>query len=128
MSGENISIFLAFAAGVLSFLSPCVLPLVPAYLGHLAGVTVQAKTDSTYNRNIIINRHGAVQRPRAVRVIVVSHALAFVLGFSLGFYWCAGLFVAGLHPLCPTTERPGTDCLRTEHAGGLSDWLPLPHH
>lgn len=37
MDGSNISLAAAFAAGVLSFLSPCVLPLVPGYLALLAG-------------------------------------------------------------------------------------------
>jgi cytochrome c-type biogenesis protein len=39
-SGSQISLFLAFAAGVISFLSPCVLPLVPAYLGYLSGAAL----------------------------------------------------------------------------------------
>ena len=40
MSGDNLTILVAFAAGLLSFLSPCVLPLVPAYLGQLTAVAV----------------------------------------------------------------------------------------
>jgi len=40
--GTTISIALAFLAGLLSFLSPCVLPLVPIYLGYLAGTTIAA--------------------------------------------------------------------------------------
>jgi cytochrome c biogenesis protein CcdA len=38
--GATISIPLAFLAGLLSFLSPCVLPLVPVYLGYLTGTTM----------------------------------------------------------------------------------------
>jgi len=38
----NISLFLAFLGGLVSFLSPCVLPLVPAYLGYLSGTVVGA--------------------------------------------------------------------------------------
>ena len=34
---------LAFSAGLLSFLSPCVLPLVPAYIGYLSGTVVGAR-------------------------------------------------------------------------------------
>ncbi len=61
----------AFGAGVLSFLSPCVLPLVPAYIGHLAGASL---------------RPGA---PAVDRATTVSHALAFVLGFTTVFvlFW-----------------------------------------
>ena len=40
MATGNVSVLLAFLAGVISFLSPCVLPLAPAYIGHLAGTTV----------------------------------------------------------------------------------------
>lgn len=39
-SSSQISLLLAFAAGVISFLSPCVLPLVPAYLGYLSGAAL----------------------------------------------------------------------------------------
>jgi cytochrome c-type biogenesis protein len=61
----------AFVAGLLSFLSPCVLPLVPAYIGHLAGASLSP---------------GA---PTVSRATTVSHALAFVLGFSVVFvlFW-----------------------------------------
>lgn len=56
----------AFLAGIIAFLSPCCLPLVPAYLGHLAGVTSL--------------------EPEAVRrAATFRHALAFVLGFSAIF-------------------------------------------
>jgi cytochrome c-type biogenesis protein len=40
LAGSTISIPLAFAAGLLSFLSPCVLPLVPIYLGYLTGTAL----------------------------------------------------------------------------------------
>ena len=44
MSGDNLTILVAVAAGVISFLSPCVLPLVPAYLGQLTAVAVACLT------------------------------------------------------------------------------------
>ena len=56
----------AFLAGLLSFLSPCVLPLVPSYLGFLTGMTDPEEF--------------AGRRPAAL-----GHALCFVLGFSLVF-------------------------------------------
>jgi cytochrome c-type biogenesis protein len=43
--GTTISVPLAFLAGLLSFLSPCVLPLVPIYLGYLTGTTVATKPE-----------------------------------------------------------------------------------
>lgn len=64
----NVPLFLlAFAAGLLSFLSPCVLPLVPIYIGYLSGAVVTPE---------------GVTVPRAQ---VMTHALAFVLGFTTIF-------------------------------------------
>ncbi|HYM16804.1 MAG TPA: cytochrome c biogenesis protein CcdA [Dehalococcoidia bacterium] len=57
----------AFAAGLLSFLSPCVLPLVPAYLAHLTGTTA------------------TLDPGRSARRETVTHAVAFVLGFTAVF-------------------------------------------
>ena len=61
----SVGVLVAFAAGLLSFLSPCVLPLVPSYIGFLTGMTAP----------------DAVNRRR----ITVTHALFFVLGFTLVF-------------------------------------------
>jgi cytochrome c-type biogenesis protein len=63
----NVSLLLAFAAGTLSFAAPCVLPLVPAYLGYLSGQVVK-REDSTVSR-----------------WTTLSHGLSFVLGFSAIF-------------------------------------------
>ncbi|MCJ7549041.1 MAG: cytochrome c biogenesis protein CcdA, partial [Anaerolineae bacterium] len=63
------NIGLAFLAGMASFLAPCVLPLVPAYLSYLSGYTV-----------------GSSETVDAkTRSHVVMHALAFVLGFTIVF-------------------------------------------
>jgi cytochrome c-type biogenesis protein len=119
-----MNVAIAFGAGLLSFLSPCVLPLVPAFLADLTGAAVRGEP---------------VARSQALR-----HAAAFVLGFSAVFtglwlaiaafasaagelrYWferIGGLFliVLGLHltgvitiPLLATTRQfrvggiPGT--------------------
>jgi cytochrome c-type biogenesis protein len=40
MQGSNITVWIAFAAGILSFLSPCVLPLVPGYISLMSGVSI----------------------------------------------------------------------------------------
>ncbi|MCB0175556.1 MAG: cytochrome c biogenesis protein CcdA, partial [Anaerolineae bacterium] len=66
MGFENITIFAAFFAGLLSFISPCVLPLIPVYLGYLSGSTLT----------------GDEPPPRQV---VFSHALMFVAGFTFIF-------------------------------------------
>jgi cytochrome c-type biogenesis protein len=61
----GLGLFVAFAAGLLSFLSPCVLPLVPSYVGFLTGMTLPELSDR--------------------RRVAAIHALLFVVGFSLVF-------------------------------------------
>ena len=61
----NVGVAIAFGAGLASFLSPCVLPLIPSYVTFITGMTLDD-----------------VQRSRRVALI---HALLFVLGFSLIF-------------------------------------------
>ncbi len=61
----------AFIAGLLSFISPCVLPLVPPYLCYLAGISLEEFSGST-------------SAPKASRRVFIS-AFAFVLGFSMVF-------------------------------------------
>lgn len=63
----EVTVWLAFAAGVISFLSPCVFPLVPAYLAQLTGTTV--------SDNKII----------AERSLIFSRSIGFIIGFSLIF-------------------------------------------
>ncbi|MEJ2315261.1 MAG: cytochrome c biogenesis protein CcdA [Nitrospirota bacterium] len=62
---------LAFAAGVLSFLSPCVLPLVPSYVSFITGMSFEELTERS-------------DRAR-VRRLTITNSLAFVLGFSVVF-------------------------------------------
>jgi len=72
MSGaQDLSLFLALAAGFLSFLSPCVLPLLPSYLVFITGLSLEELT------------RGDPQRKR--RRIILLHSLLFVLGFSALF-------------------------------------------
>ena len=47
MSGSDLTLLVAFGAGLLSFLSPCVLPLIPAYIGQLTVVAVIGRTSAT---------------------------------------------------------------------------------
>ena len=62
---------IAFLAGVISFLSPCVLPLIPSYLSFITGVSVQDLRNSSIASD--------------VRLRVSLHALLFILGFSSVF-------------------------------------------
>lgn len=66
--GDNLTIAVALGAGLLSFLSPCVLPLVPAYIGQLSAVAVVGRAS------------GEMSRWLAVR-----HAVAYVSGFGAVF-------------------------------------------
>ncbi len=69
MAGTELSIAVAVGAGVISFLSPCVLPLVPAYLGQMTAIAVAA------------SESGAPPS----RWTAVRHALAYVAGFGVVF-------------------------------------------
>lgn len=64
---KDISIFLAFSAGLLSFLSPCVLPLVPAYISYLTGSSIE---ELKYNKT---------------KLLTLYKSFGFVLGFSVIF-------------------------------------------
>jgi cytochrome c biogenesis protein CcdA/peroxiredoxin len=79
---NDISIGLAFLVGVISFLSPCVLPLVPAYIGYLGG----RMTNRVANQ-VTVNAGGqvAVQPTSRSRFDIVLHGVFFVLGFTFVF-------------------------------------------
>ncbi|MBI4811403.1 MAG: cytochrome c biogenesis protein CcdA [Ignavibacteriales bacterium] len=68
---ENVTIVTAFIFGVLSFISPCVLPIVPGYLSFISGVSFE-EMQNTDNRTQIRKR-------------ILLNALLFVLGFSIVF-------------------------------------------
>jgi cytochrome c-type biogenesis protein len=65
---SDYTLLVAIAAGLISFLSPCVLPLVPAYLGQLTAVAVASRAGG-----------------RPSRWAAVRHAVAYVLGFGAVF-------------------------------------------
>ena len=67
--GENVTLVAAFVAGFLSFISPCVLPLIPGYISFVSGASLEDM------------RAGGL----AARRHVLIRSLAFVLGFSLVF-------------------------------------------
>ena len=65
--GLSVSIFVAFAAGLISFLSPCVLPLIPSYLSVVSGVSLEE------------------MKERSLRGKVFLSSVLFVVGFSAVF-------------------------------------------
>lgn len=64
---NNISLILAFSAGLLSFLSPCVLPLIPAYISYITGGAIEKTYNDKYKFNVLYKSFG------------------FVIGFSIIF-------------------------------------------
>lgn len=64
---KDISILLAFSAGFLSFVSPCVLPMVPAYISYLTGTSIKELKD---------------EKPK---LLTVYKSLGFILGFTIIF-------------------------------------------
>ncbi|HZU01735.1 MAG TPA: cytochrome c biogenesis protein CcdA [Ktedonobacteraceae bacterium] len=71
MDTSQLGISIAFVAGLASFLSPCVLPLVPIYLAQLVGQSVYQSADNT------------MEQP--TRLVTFLHATLFVCGFTLAF-------------------------------------------
>jgi cytochrome c-type biogenesis protein len=72
MEGTNITIWVAFLAGLLSFLSPCVLPLVPGYVSLISGVSIDHLKDNNDSR-------------RNARRAVILNSIAFNIGLSMIF-------------------------------------------
>ncbi len=69
-STSQISLLIAFTAGILSFISPCVLPLIPSYLTYITGISFDELVDN---------------QSRSVRRRTLFHSLFFILGFTLVF-------------------------------------------
>ena len=68
---ESVSLFAAFVAGIISFISPCVLPLVPMYISFISGLSLEEMKSRT-------------DRKRILKRVTIS-SLLFVLGFSIVF-------------------------------------------
>lgn len=64
---ENISLFAAFIGGIVAFLSPCVLPIIPGYIAYISGVSLSASENRGINWKVVLS------------------AVAFVIGFSIVF-------------------------------------------
>lgn len=86
----EITLLSAFLAGMISFITPCVLPLVPPYLCYMAGVSMDqfrsGGHSGGHDTDIVPDPSGAATAPlTAVRLPLLTAALAFVLGFSTVF-------------------------------------------
>jgi cytochrome c-type biogenesis protein len=73
---ENPTFLAAFAAGLLSFISPCVLPLIPGYLSYISGLTLDEMQGTATTTTI---------DPAQARRRVLTASIFFILGFSFVF-------------------------------------------
>lgn len=71
MANENISYAVAFAAGFLTFLSPCLLPIIPSFIAYITGISLSDMNDPVGK--------GAAKRKAMI------HSALFIAGFSLIF-------------------------------------------
>jgi cytochrome c-type biogenesis protein len=69
---QDVNIWIAFLAGLASFISPCCLPLYPSYISYITGISVSQLRDERTTKEI--------------RFRTLSHTVFFVLGFSIVFY------------------------------------------
>ena len=89
---ENVSLFGAFIAGVLSFISPCVLPLIPGYLSFISGVSLEemrglqpVAAGATGGTMTVTTGVSAAALSNTAKRQVIVTSLFFILGFSLVF-------------------------------------------
>ena len=66
----NISFVVAFLAGLFSFISPCVFPLIPSYLSYISGLSMDKLLEN---------------KSRQAKSITIKHSLSFILGFTTVF-------------------------------------------
>lgn len=69
MAGEHVAYIGAFTAGFLTFLSPCILPLIPSFIAYIAGVSYNDLKDARGD----------------IRAKTISHTILFIIGFSVVF-------------------------------------------
>jgi cytochrome c-type biogenesis protein len=98
---QTLTIPLAFMAGLLSFVSPCVLPLVPAYVGYLTGQATNTMSSSlaAAGAGSGAGMSGTAVRTQPNRWLVFLHGAFFVLGFSVVFILVFGFAVGFLGQL-----------------------------
>lgn len=102
---QTPNLFLAFGAGILSFLTPCCLPIYPSFLSYVTGVSVDEISAGT----------------RATRRRVLQHSLAFFVGFS-AIYVALGLAASALGRFFYAGRcwvRVGSWCFGIQTLGGI---------
>ena len=102
----NITYWIAFTAGILSFVSPCVLPLIPSYLTYITGLSFKQLDDA---------------HPTAkIRMTVLLHSICFIIGFSVVFVLLGAIAGVASHNF-QTHLREGLEWV--EKIGGLLIFL-----
>jgi cytochrome c-type biogenesis protein len=102
----NITYWIAFTAGILSFVSPCVLPLIPSYLTYITGWSFKQLDEA---------------HPTAkVRMTVLLHSICFIIGFSVVFVLLGAIAGVASHKF-QTHLREGLEWV--EKIGGLLIFL-----
>jgi cytochrome c-type biogenesis protein len=83
----NVTLLAAFGAGILSFISPCVLPLIPGYLSYISGLSLDDMrgTPAAAGTGVGTGSVVAVTAPPGARRQVILASLAFILGFTIVF-------------------------------------------
>jgi len=79
---KNMGLVIAFSAGLLSFLSPCILPLIPAYVSFITGMSLK---ELSAKNNYSENNSNKTQSKFKVKTTVLTRGSMFVLGFSIIF-------------------------------------------
>ncbi|MFH1782943.1 MAG: cytochrome c biogenesis protein CcdA [Candidatus Omnitrophota bacterium] len=69
---NEVSILISFSAGLLTFLSPCILPLLPSYITYITGKSFE-------------DLKGSGASAKNIRSLTAKHSLSFILGFSVVF-------------------------------------------
>jgi cytochrome c-type biogenesis protein len=85
MDSQSVTIPLAALAGLLSFISPCVLPLVPAYIGYLTGQAANTASSSLVAAGAGSDGPAVAAQVQPSRFAVFLHGVFFVAGFTLIF-------------------------------------------
>jgi len=71
----KVSFIMAFGAGIFTFLSPCILPLIPVYISYLTGVSFRDMSEAELTK----------EKKRKIKLLTALHALGFIAGFSVVF-------------------------------------------
>lgn len=108
---SEVSFGIAFIAGLLSFLSPCVLPLVPAYIGYMGSRMTHSLALQTAGQKRSESGTLVIQR-----VNMLAHSVAFVLGFTLVFV-SIGLATTALFSVMGSAASLVTDII--SRLGGI---------